>query len=428
MEIHGQFRAVNICPNVPLRTRKLIRRLQETVFDYRSMVRHEKRARKHCPEYCNVLILMSRLTNQSYKFVSQYFFFLRDFQQSVLKQGVASFQLSVPATLCFDDKVRELCQIKEKLMKDGFARYKDGTFISQGEGLEDGIYHKKKEYVIRRISSFSKVYYDDLVRLYGIPYHQRDSYVQMMMEFALLGGTGAFISTHRRIDRKHIYKDDFLSVVMHHRNYYAQINGEEEFEMGDFRNYIDHKFSGHCSFQHVAFRLKIQGDGVIIIGEKGFNRRDIIYETRVSISRSELNMITFDRSQFMEIPVVAPEVQEIVFFVPFTQLLMTMKKISLLFRGKFNIYSMSVTVRLWNTSVCIADESCSLRCKKLSILCERRDECIKAPISACLKCRGQYLRTIYDESVNLTNDAIFKFLCKSRDMRETFESLKNDFF
>jgi len=105
-----------------------------------------------------------------------------------------------------------------------------------------------------------------------------------------------------------------------------------------------------------------------------------------------------------------------------------MKKISLLFRGKFNIYSMSVTVRLWNTSVCIADESCSLRCKKLSILCERRDECIKAPISACLKCRGQYLRTIYDESVNLTNDAIFKFLCKSRDMRETFESLKNDFF
>jgi len=317
MEIHGQFRAVNICPNVPLRTRKLIRRLQEIVFDYRSMVRHEKRARKHCPEYCNVLILMSRLTNQSYKFVSQYFFFLRDFQQAVLKQGVASFQLSVPATLCFDDKVRELCQIKEKLMKDGFARYKDGTFISQGEGLEDGIYHKKKEYVIRRISSFSKVYYDDLVRLYGIPYHQRDSYVQMMMEFALLGGTGAFISTHRRIDRKHIYKDDFLSVVMHHRNYYAQINGEEEFEMGDFRNYIDHKFSGHCSFQHVAFRLKIQGDGVIIIGEKGFNRRDIIYETRVSISRTELNIITFDRSRFMEIPVVAPEVQEIVFFCSF---------------------------------------------------------------------------------------------------------------
>jgi len=105
-----------------------------------------------------------------------------------------------------------------------------------------------------------------------------------------------------------------------------------------------------------------------------------------------------------------------------------MKKISLLFRGKFNIYSMSVTVRLWNTSVCIADESCSLRCKNLSILCERRDECIKAPISACLRCRGQYLRTIYYESVNLTNDAIFKFLCKSRDMRETFESLKNDFF
>jgi len=94
MEIHGQFRAVNICPNVPLRTRKLIRRLQEIVFDYRSMVRHEKRARKHCPEFCNVLILLSRLTNQPYKFVSQYHFFFKRFSAGCIEARSCFFSVA----------------------------------------------------------------------------------------------------------------------------------------------------------------------------------------------------------------------------------------------------------------------------------------------------------------------------------------------
>jgi len=107
---------------------------------------------------------------------------------------------------------------------------------------------------------------------------------------------------------------------------------------------------------------------------------------------------------------------------------MTMKKISLVFRGKFNICSMSVMVRLWNTTVCISDESCSLRCKPLNILCHVRDRCIKAPISACDKCRSHYLRTIYNDSAHMTNDALFQFLCANREKRETFESLKDDMF
>jgi len=428
METQVQVRAFNTCPNTPLSPLRMRRKILNISFGYRDMVRHELRATKYVSsDLLMTLILVSKLSSQPYRFVAKYLFYLQQFAVMVPKVSVLPSFLSVSSSMCFENEVREMLVLKDKLMKDGFAKFKDGTLVSQGEGLEDGIYLKKKEYLVRRINFFSKVYYDDLVRLYGIPYHFRDMCVQYMMSFCLLGGMNdAFKRIYRRIERHKLYSDDFVSVEFHRRIYSAQINGEEKYIIGDYRNYLE-KFRGHCAFHMITFILDYEGCGEIALGEVGFNKSDTVFQYMYNVTEKNIIGRRFDRSYFGHIDLPFSEKGHVEFSVPFTDLHMIMKKFSLTFKGKLNL-EMTVMTRLWYSDVCIAGPSCSLKHAYSKNFCNRKRQCVKAPLSSCNACRTSYLFTVYRRTSLFTNDALFQYMTKERDLRERYESLDKDMF
>jgi len=60
--------------------------------------------------------------------------------------------------------------------------------------------------------------------------------------------------------------------------------------------------------------------------------------------------------------------------------------------------------------------------------CNRKRQCVKAPLSSCNACRTSYLSIIYHRTCLFTNDALFQYMTKEKDLRERYESLDKDMF
>jgi len=198
--------------------------------------------------------------------------------------------------------------------------------------------------------------------------------------------------------------------------------------LGDYRNYLDHKFSGHSAFHMMSFRIHYRGHGEIKLGECGFHKNDIVYEYIFNCQQNIISSNRFDRTNFGLIVLPNSKDGYVDFVVPFTDLHMMMKKFKLTFRGVLNISSMVVETRIWNTSVCIALLSCSRKCDFKKQICNRKIQCIKAPMTSCDYCRASYLHCLYVRTSMFTNDSLIEYLGEEKKLRECYESLVDDMF